>query len=387
MPDGALVTVRDAAGVLERRLDPLRESMRASRTPLTLYLGIPRLRADAAAVGAPGEEMVPPPRFIRHDRTVGDLANPGPQTEAVVGFMRLNARILAGDSEREGCITLPCARLRYERDAFVLDERWIPPLVRVTRMTPLWDLLDRFAGEIRQTLRTLASNLGQAGGGHPLEIRAAAGVLGAGVAALEGLLSCECAPHVYYAELCRLLGAMCGFPASPGLEPGKPPDYRHENLMDVFAGLMGMIRPLLPTRSTAERFTFTQEDDRYVIAFKPEWETRDLYLAVRCADENDAIRWIERAVICSPGKLEDHWRNRHRGIPRLHVPSPPPELEVRAEGAALFALSLREAAGQTVRGLAAEEVLMVREGRFQEKETLPARPEEIALLIPEAPGA
>ncbi len=387
LPDGACVTTRDAANALERHLEPLREEMRKSRKPLLLYLGVPDIRTDSAAVGAPGEKIVPPPRFLHHERKVFDIARPDQQTETTINCLRLNARILVNDVEREGHTVIPCARLKYERDAFVIDEKWIPPLIRVSKLSSLWEMLDRFVGEIRQTIRTLTPGAQPIRGGQPLELRAVASTLGAGAAGLEALLSCEAPPGAYYVELSRLLGAMCGLPASAGLEPQKPPEYRHEDLSALFSSLLDMIRALFPVRCAVEKLPFTLEGDRYVIAFKPEWQNRDLFLAARGADAADLVKWVDRAVVCSPRKFDDHWRARDRGIPRRHTPIPSPEIEIKAEGAAVFALSLKECREQVVRSIVEEQALIVREGRFQEKEAVPPRPDELALLIPESPDA
>jgi type VI secretion system protein ImpJ len=386
LPDGTVVMAENAvSGGLERELEPLRETARAAK-PITLYLGVPTVRPDKPAVGDPGEEIVPPPRFIREQRTVHDMARPDQATETAIDHLLLNARILVTDVERQGYETISCGRVIYERDAFVPDPRWLPPLARVVRGSQLWRLADGLVSELRQAIRNLTlAGLGEMGrGGAPLEMRTVAAILGTNVTGLEALLNGEAGSYAFYHELCRLLGGMCGMPHQRELEPAAPPPYTHEDPSGVFLPLMEQIRGLLPVPSAVRRYEFSLREDRYELAFDPAWEAQDLYLSARGDDVTQVLEWIQNAIVCSPESLDAHYKARSRGIPRRHIETPSADIEVKAQGGVVFSLGIGEGRKDLVRKIISERTLVVGEGRAPAGTGTTERPEELALLIPES---
>ncbi len=346
------VAVRHARGVFPEGLpfdmpecDPLPEpravgdSFLPTRDFLEVSLSIPR--AVPAGQNCALEAAVDgKTRYVAVAEVVNDENTGRDEKPLQVG--RKNIRFVFDTEDTEGMELLPIAHIRRGTTGdFVLDARFIPPILQLTASEPLMVMLRRLIEILEEK-------------SPPLE-RAGAGRFQAGMSAHEvatfwfrHAINSALAPlrHLYaikrghpeelFQEMSRLAGALCTF----GLDshPRTLPAYDHNQLQTCFDELDRHIREhleiILPSqaiaiplvRSAPYFYEGNITDTRALGAAR--W-----LLGVRSTiGEADLIQKAPAVVkICSAKFVPELVKRALPGMPLMHVPVPPSAIGPKVE--------------------------------------------------------
>jgi type VI secretion system protein ImpJ len=168
--------------------------------------------------------------------------------EAPVQVGRLHLRLLREKDAREGYGTLPLAVVQEKKpdQRVVLDESYIPPILRAQTHARLQSYLNETYALVRARSQSLAGLMGQPGQAGVTEIVdfLMLQVLNRWVAALHHLTTLGTVhPERFFSDLLMLLGDLATF--SPSRQVSELPIYDHVNLEESFAPLMRRLREAL----------------------------------------------------------------------------------------------------------------------------------------------
>lgn len=364
LPDGTSVDLPDsdplpAPSLLADRFSPTQDAH-------TVHLAIAAWRADQPNVydpvrSSPAAEQAA--RFAITSRVVSDETVGGDPLE--VRFATRRMRLLLDHELTDGLVSLPVARVRRNREGrFVVDDDFIPPIVRIGASASLMELLRRVVAMIEEKGRSIAASIshaplagvGAAGyAGNELATRWLLHTLKAAEAPLRHMLLTRLVhPERLFLEMSRLASALCTFSIS--VQPRDLPTYDHANPGPSFLGLEYRLREQLNvvvsaqavvvplTTSTGVRHIGLQADSGAAFVGTP------LHIGAipdaRCYEPG--ARWflgisapIERhelidrthrlVKICASKFVLALVQRAVNGLPLEHVPTPPAALAPRHE--------------------------------------------------------
>ncbi|SHH10272.1 type VI secretion system baseplate subunit TssK [Massilia sp. CF038] len=335
MPDGLLVAHRPGTGSLELVLsEALRAQLSASAQHATICLAVPL--NDAMDRSGRSARSMPVP-----------LPGDG-DDEALTGLARVRPQMrLALDSElakQASDAVLPLARIRCVEGRCTI-ERFMPPALD-SRVAPPWpDGLSfharsaALADAMQRTLNyllvaTRVRPVGLEDQLRWLELRQRVCAFGAAIAPLRGVLGLDAAAPVdLYLAWCAALGALGALDAA-GAVLGQPlPVYRHLDPAATFDAIFARAEALLRMADlpfTESAFTFQEQEQYYLHPFQEQaryrWPlTGDtgsvLIIGLRGLSEEQAVRWMERAVITAACRQADWRAGRRVGAARSLIRS------------------------------------------------------------------
>jgi type VI secretion system protein ImpJ len=319
-----------------------------------LLLALPAFhpeRANCALENGEGEGL----RYSVVSTPVVDQVSGG--DERPVQVARKNFRLILGEGEAEGMVSLPVARIRRDGSGrFVYDPEYVAPSLRIGASGRLMDLLARLVAMLEAKGESLRTERREESGGSSGELAShwLAHAVHSVLPRLRQMLQTRAAhPEQLFAELSRLAGALCTF--SLQSHPGELPVYDHASPDGGFARLEAHIREhlgqalpagaltvpltaatpsgegkeevLLPVSDPSEPVTFytgSVQDSR--MFGKAEW-----YLGVRSSRPLDGVvnRVPEVMKVCSAKFVARLVREALPGIGMAHDPSPPHEVGAR----------------------------------------------------------
>ena len=210
-----------------------------------VYLGLPVRQAGGVEVG----DDTTPGRYLAHPFEAYDTHSASPQpADLQVG--RLNMRYLLETEERAGYLCIGLARVtEVTADRrVVLDERWIPPALVCSAVSPLADLVSELAGMLNQRGEALAARMtapGQTGVAQVADFLLLQSINGWQNVLAHWADSGNVHPESLYTTLVQMAGEFSTF-----LETRRPtayPAYRHEDLQRSFAPVVADVRRAMST--------------------------------------------------------------------------------------------------------------------------------------------
>lgn len=295
MPDGTAVSYSADAGQqtrLELSLEPYAEQL--AQGPLDFYLTLPvagSMRGDGdtrrfrSTLGAPVEDEISdaPPADV--PRLVPNLAlSAGGLPSAMVVALRLGS-------------------VYRDNEVVRLAER-LPPLIEVSRDTPLWASVASLLGQLRGKAAFLARQTANPSSKvddrlTQLELKDRLRSLLAALPLAEAVLR---TPHLHPLALYHALAALSGSLAMlvPGGLPPVPPDYDHADPLAVFTPLVRTLRDAVSEVGEGYReLKFEFRHGAFELALDPEWIGARLVVGLRGQSDRDLLAWMDGAVVGS----------------------------------------------------------------------------------------
>lgn len=329
LPDGLVIQSEHLAVRLERDLAPFEERLRDGET-LAIHLAVPS--GGPKTVEAEGGEDVGYPVRYRAQPAVEVVDETTGGNAAPITFLRVSARLLAGEEDRSGCEVLPLAEVVYANDAFRLTD-FIPPTILVTEESAIGDIVRKLCMAIRaratENAGTFDAAVRQHETGKTLETRFQSYGLVASLLPLEQMVGLECfRPVDIYMALCRVMGELSTLRPDDVLPPSAP-KYEHLDLRGTFGALDERIRELLrPLETNYEQLEVRGADGTFeIVSIGAEHIGRPMYFSVRGGPRADPAalnRWVETNCVIAPRELvRELVDQRILGIERqLQEPAP-----------------------------------------------------------------
>lgn len=334
-PDGLLFDVPDADAAPP--LKSLREFFDQDMTSMDIYLAVPEYHEKGRNLSPSGETGS---RYLAEVITLRD-ENTG-QNEKPVQIARKNMRLLAETENREGWSTLRVANVqRTEADTFVLNPRFVPPLIEIGASEYL-------SGILRGMVEVLSARSSQLSAGRRQKNQNLADFTATDIAnfwllytvnsylpAFNHLFENKQAhPEELYAAMASLAGSLTTF--STNVRARELPLYQHDSLGPVFTDLDQKLRSLLetvvdtnlvslPLKQVQNSIYATAiEQDKYLA------NTR-MYLAVSAeAAEETIIKRVPQLVkVCSATHIDHLVKQALPGVQLTHLPNPPSAIPVK----------------------------------------------------------
>lgn len=342
MPDGLLVSHRAGSGNLDLVLsDALRAQLSGSGQTATICLAVPL--GDAMDGSGKSARYMP-------------LSVPGDgDDEGMPGLARVRPRMrlaLASELEKQASdAVLPLARITCI-DGRCGIAHFMPPALD-SRVAPPWpdgySLYERSATLVNAMQRTLnylieATRVRPVGADDQLrrlELRQRMAAIAGAIPVLRGLLGLEmAAPVDLYLAWCGALGSLSALDESGDLIRDAFPVYRHVDMAATFDAVFTRVEALLRMADLpfAElRLDYIDEKQYYAHQFQEQFRYHWPVIDVRSADmpatgavlivgirgltEDQAVRWMERAVITAAQRQADWRAGRRTGAVRSLIRS------------------------------------------------------------------
>jgi type VI secretion system protein ImpJ len=210
-----------------------------------VYLALPIRQAGAVEVADAATEG----RYAARPFEAYDTHSASP-TPAELQVGRLRMRYLMETEERAGYLCIGLARVtEVTADRrVVLDERWVPPALVCSAVTPLSGLVSELAGMLNQRGEALAARMnapGQAGVAQVADFLLLQAVNGYQTLLSHWADAANVHPESLYTTLVQMAGEFSTF-----LETRRPstyPAYRHDDLQRSFAPVVADLRRALST--------------------------------------------------------------------------------------------------------------------------------------------
>ena len=210
-----------------------------------IYLALPIRQAGAVEVADAATEG----RYAARPFEAYDTHSASP-TPAELQIGRLRMRYLMDTEERAGYLCIGLARVtEVTADRrVVLDERWVPPALVCSAVSPLSGLISELAGMLNQRGEALAARMnapGQAGVAQVADFLLLQAVNGYQTLLSHWADAANVHPESLYATLVQMAGEFSTF-----LETRRPstyPAYRHDDLQRSFAPVVADLRRALST--------------------------------------------------------------------------------------------------------------------------------------------
>jgi len=237
-----------------------REVPKGAASPLTIYVGVRRLRDHEPNLRESQDEDLDPPRYVRTTQTVADLTT-GRNLQDV-HFLKLNARLLFDGDRMDGFETVPIAQLVAPAVGLPpsrLASAWAPPSLRLSAAAGALALVKEIFSEAAGKAADLAGGASVADmiGGNATEAEVVQlwklQVLRAALPWLrEAADSGRPHPYDVYHMLCGLLGQFATL--SAGASMPNMPLYDHANLGGCFEQVAKPLLALLRADQLAANF-------------------------------------------------------------------------------------------------------------------------------------
>jgi type VI secretion system protein ImpJ len=263
-----------------------------------VYLALPLRRPDATEVDSDAypDNMA---RFRLGERQVRDH-NSGADGRYDVQIGVLKPRLMCDSQERSGYVCLGVARIIEVRadKTVILDEHYIPPVVRCTSA----DILAGFARELQGLLHTRGEALagrvsgsGQGGGVAEVADFMLLQMINRYQPLLAHLSNASTIHPEDFFQLClQLAGELATF-YRPGKRPIAFPDYKHDDLKSTFMPLINELRGLLSMvlEQNAVQLPLAEAKPGVYVAKRPELSLLDgaiFVLAAKAQVSSELIR-------------------------------------------------------------------------------------------------
>ena len=211
-----------------------------------VYLALPIRQAGGVEVADAATEG----RYAARPFEAFDTHSASP-TPAELQVGRLRMRYLLETDERAGYMCIGLARLtEVTADRrVVLDERWVPPALVCSAVSPLAGLITELAGMLNQRGEALAARMtapGQTGVAQVADFLLLQAVNGYQMLLSHWADAANVHPEALYSTLVQMAGEFSTF-----LETRRPtaayPAYRHDDLQRSFAPVVADLRRALST--------------------------------------------------------------------------------------------------------------------------------------------
>ncbi len=208
-----------------------------------VYLALPIRQAGGVEVADAATEG----RYAARPFEAYDTHSASP-TPAELQVGRLRMRYLMETEERAGYLCIPLARVtEVTADRrIVLDERWIPPALVCSAVSPLSGLISELAGMLNQRGEALAARMnapGQAGVAQVADFLLLQTINGYQNLLAHWADAANVHPESLYATLVQLAGELATFVETR--RPSTYPAYRHDDLQRSFAPVVADLRRAL----------------------------------------------------------------------------------------------------------------------------------------------
>jgi len=208
-----------------------------------VYLALPIRQAGGVEVADAATEG----RYAARPFEAYDTHSASP-TPAELQIGRLRMRYLMETEERAGYLCIPLARVtEVTADRrIVLDERWIPPALVCSAVSPLSGLISELAGMLNQRGEALAARMnapGQAGVAQVADFLLLQAINGYQNLLAHWADAANVHPESLYATLVQLAGELATFVETR--RPSTYPAYRHDDLQRSFAPVVADLRRAL----------------------------------------------------------------------------------------------------------------------------------------------
>ncbi len=208
-----------------------------------VYLALPIRQAGGVEVADAATEG----RYAARPFEAYDTHSASP-TPAELQVGRLRMRYLMETEERAGYLCIPLARVtEVTADRrIVLDERWIPPALVCSAVSPLSGLISELAGMLNQRGEALAARMnapGQAGVAQVADFLLLQAINGYQNLLAHWADAANVHPESLYATLVQLAGELATFVETR--RPSTYPAYRHDDLQRSFAPVVADLRRAL----------------------------------------------------------------------------------------------------------------------------------------------
>ncbi len=332
--DGLLFSVPEADPAPPSRA--IAECFEPETNSLDVYLAIPDMRAQGLNVSAGQQDTryIPDVNSFRDDNSGAN--------EKPIQIARKNLRFLVEGESRQGYSTLRVARVeRTSAGTFVLDPRFIPPLLKIGSSEYL-------VGILRGLIEMLSAKSSQLSGTRRQKNQSLADFTASDIANFWLLYtvnsylpvfnhlydSRQGHPEELYSAMLSLAGSLTTF--SPQLRPRDLPNYDHNELGPVLTDLDAKLRALLETVVPTNVVSFALKLVRptiYATALPEErffGDTR-MYLAVSADSSEEFIiqKIPQLAKICSATHIDHLVSKALPGAILKHVSTPPSEVPVK----------------------------------------------------------
>ncbi|HTG86914.1 MAG TPA: type VI secretion system baseplate subunit TssK [Pyrinomonadaceae bacterium] len=244
----------------------------------------------------------------------------------------------AGQLPPSDCVGFPIARVIYKNSSFVLDDKFIPPLLAVPATAKdgdmssaaaqrLGEMCSQMALRVRKRAMYLADEARNPGAGSRFSNEAAARSvmlsLAGGLPAFEAVLQTGCAhPFPLYVALCGLAGHIATL-GTDMVPPASDP-YKHNDLYASFQPVLDFIDRAMDygVPVAYKSFLFNYNEGAYELRFNSDWMKKKLAIGIkgeRGMTETEVVRWGENCLIGSQNRIELMKTNRIRGASRQHA--------------------------------------------------------------------
>jgi type VI secretion system protein ImpJ len=208
-----------------------------------VYLALPIRQSGGVEVADAATEG----RYAARPFEAYDTHSASP-TPAELQIGRLRMRYLMETEERAGYLCIPLARVtEVTADRrIVLDERWIPPALVCSAVSPLSGLISELAGMLNQRGEALAARMnapGQAGVAQVADFLLLQAINGYQNLLAHWADAANVHPESLYATLVQLAGELATFVETR--RPSTYPAYRHDDLQRSFAPVVADLRRAL----------------------------------------------------------------------------------------------------------------------------------------------
>ncbi|MGZ3184213.1 MAG: type VI secretion system baseplate subunit TssK [Telluria sp.] len=334
LPDGEVV---DAPAH-----DPLPPALDLTRIPLDvhaviIHAALPMLTPHSGNVGAHA-------RYASAQTEAHDLFSGALPSE--VCTLRKQLRLLPEQDPRDGCVSVPVARLlRQSQGGFALDRAFVPPALSIAAAPPLKLMLDHLISALTSKIESLhqAHRKSHAGTyeAHAGDI-ASWWMLNVVSTANAWLLHCARAqtqhPEALYERLLALAAGLMTF--SDRYVATDLPPYVHADPGPAFARLDTIIRELADTVISARYFAIALEQDPqrrtwYRAALDPARVTPHVQLCLAVSADMPALELVAavplRLKAGAPDDIEQIVASALPGIVLTHMPQVPAAIPVRPD--------------------------------------------------------
>lgn len=334
-PDGLLFDIPDADPAPPSKA--LEEFFERDVKSLDVYLAVPEYHEKGRNVSVSADAAS---RYVAEIISLRD-ENTG-LNEKPVQVARKNIRLLAETENREGWSTLRLANVeRTDAGAFVLNPRFVPPLIEIGASEYL-------TGILRGMVEVLSARSSQLSAGRRQKNESLADFTATDIANFWLLYTVnsylpefhhlfetsQAHPEELYAAMSALAGSLTTF--SNALRPRELPLYEHDALGPVFTELDEKLRSLLETvvdtnlvslplkRVQNSIYATAIDQDKYLANTK-------MYLAVSAetAEENIIKKVPQLVKVCSATHIEHLVKQALPGVQLKHLPSPPSAIPVK----------------------------------------------------------
>jgi type VI secretion system protein ImpJ len=319
---------------------------------LEIFIGVPKEREGVPSIGdgqgqGAGQTRT---RFRQTARAVVDGTGEG--NRADVAFAERNVVVLFGDEPREDFDAIKIAEvLREDRGGLVLNDVYIPPVLRVGASSFVMGSLRRLLARMLSRQRTIASERSHRDAaaadftGNDVTRFLQLHALNTAIPMLTHLAeNGDLSPRELYFLLIQFAGAFATF--STETDPAAFPKFVYTDLRSTFEDLLALINDLINStiRETCVLVALDVREGVHLGKFEDEVLLRapNFVLAVRSdlAREELVQRLPGLCTVASQAKLGAFLRAFTRGVRLQALDRPPPEVPTRP-GTVYFLLDPR----------------------------------------------